>query len=533
MTATTKIHLALTAGLFLFSIIWVAAGLPLSPQGAWEEIYSAEPAWIMALWMVGPGIGLIGLAAACTKRREKPSRLLQAGAPFLLAALSFWSLKSATQLRQAGPASNYFYFTAAIGPGGFVGQAMKADRAGEYLRDFPAIASRHWSEFGGTRVVSNPPGTTLLIYGCRRMLEASPALLRHYASDVAGEEPPSGDDAGESARARLLRALALFVPEVFLLLIALGMLPLWWLAHEFLPASQAPIASVTAALVPSLFVFSFAKDGFQVSIALWFWWSLCRTVKRGSPGFGVLTGLLLFLGLQFSLAFLVVAVVGFASLGLSALTASGQRGDLDDGREEADGRSASATHGAKLRPRRLGTLGAGLVGCCLPALLLWLTVGYEAWSAMLTAFRGHQQYHQNFGQRYGIWVWLNLLQLFLFMGAPAAASWLVAGFRECRGLIGGSGFRNIDPFFWGATGVLLLLNFSGKNLGEVPRLWLFFMPALYLASERVLSGERDRPAWTGILFAVLQLVQVSVFTIRFDPLGASARALTNLYQGLQ
>ena len=533
MTATTKIHLALTAGLFLFSIIWVAAGLPLSPQGAWEEIYSAEPAWIMALWMVGPGIGLIGLAAACTKRREKPSRLLQAGAPFLLAALSFWSLKSATQLRQAGPASNYFYFTAAIGPGGFVGQAMKADRAGEYLRDFPAIASRHWSEFGGTRVVSNPPGTTLLIYGCRRMLEASPALLRHYASDVAGEEPPSGDDAGESARARLLRALALFVPEVFLLLIALGMLPLWWLAHEFLPASQAPIASVTAALVPSLFVFSFAKDGFQVSIALWFWWSLCRTVKRGSPGFGVLTGLLLFLGLQFSLAFLVVAVVGFASLGLSALTASGQRGDLDDGREEADGRSASATHGAKLRPRRLGTLGAGLVGCCLPALLLWLTVGYEAWSAMLTAFRGHQQYHQDFSQKYGIWVWLNLCHLLLFMGAPAAASWLAACFRECRGLIGGSGFRNIDPFFWGATGVLLLLNFSGKNLGEVPRLWLFFMPALYLVSERVLSRERDRPAWTGILFAVIQLVQVSVFTIRFDPLGASARALTNLYQGLQ
>jgi hypothetical protein len=510
-----KPYLAVSAGIFLVSAIWVAAGLPLSPPGTWTEVYAREPTWVMALWLAGPAIALLGLAVVLS--RPDPAaeslRILRLIAPWLLAALSFWTLKNAVYLRQAGHGTNYFYFTGTVGPGAFVGQAMNMESPGDYLRRFPEIASAHWGQMGGTRVISNPPGATLLMYGCRRLLEAFPSLQRLYAGDEAQEPPPTAEAPRNVRRVHLLRALAMFVPDVFFLLIALGMPPLWCLAHALLPKESAPFAAVTAALIPGLCVFSFEKDAVQLAMALWFWWALYRCFEAESGWAAFAAGLVLFVGLQFSLAFVVIAGLGAAV----ALLALYRKGEVSLERRQ-------------VRIVRLaGSFGAGLV---LPAIALWLAVGYEPWKAMLTAWRGHQQYHRELGPSYSVWVWLNLVHLLLFMGAPAAASWLGACWNQIKTGLRERSIRALDPFLLGVTGVLLLLDLSGVNLSEVPRLWLFFMPALYLASERARLRFGSAPAPLAAMAAllVLQIAQASVFTICFDPLGAS-RPLADVFQG--
>lgn len=509
-----KPYRTFSAGLFLVSVLWVLAGLPLSPAGAWAEIRAPEPAWVMGARMVSPLIAFIGLALAvsCLDKAARTARVLRAGAPWLLLLLSFWTLRSAAHLRQEGPVlTNYFYFTGTIGPGAFVGQAMNLENAGAYLRGFPEIGASHWGQQGGTRVISNPPGATMLIYGCRRLLEAWPWLQESYAR-VGGESgPPAPATPPEARRAYLHYALVMFVPDVFFLLIALGMPPLWWLAHALLPEDRAPFAAVTAALVPGLFVFSFTKDAFQVSLALWFWWALYRAVRDQSLAWALGAGLALFLGLQFSLAFVTVAAIGAGA----ALLAQHTRGE-----------AISSLRGRGL-PRLVVAALAGLV---VPALALWVVIGYEPWKALLAAYRGHGQYVREFGQSYRVWVWLNLVHLVLFMGAPAAASWLASLWCQIRTGLRERSFRALDPYFLSVTGLLLLLNLSGKNLSEVPRLWLFFMPALYLTAERVRAGTaRDaEPKWLGAALLTLQVAQLSVFVLCFSPLGAW-RPLTEVF----
>ena len=79
-------------------------------------------------------------------------------------------------------------------------------------------------------------------------------------------------------------------------------------------------------------------------------------------------------------------------------------------------------------------------------------------------------------------------------------------------------------------GIILVLNFTGMNLSEVPRLWMVFMPVLYLASER--AAGIKRPAGVHVALLTMQIIQAAIFTMCFDPLGGSHRAIHGLLEGL-
>lgn len=499
-------------GLTAFSILYVVAELPTGGSGQLTELYADQPGWIMAVWSVAPAVAIIllGLGLSHPAGSSVHDQRFRRWIPWLLVAVSFWSLKSAIHLRVAGSASNDFYFTAATGPGAFTAQAMKIENAGDYLLHFPETGGRHWSEFGGTRVISNPPGVTLLIYGCRRLLEACPGLLEFYTE----EPPPRQDASSEVKRNYLLRGLTQFAADVFLALAALGMAPLWWLAQALLPPEKAPMAATLAVFIPSLYVYSYCKDAFQMSMTLWFWWSVHRAWFGKSAAASLSAGVCLFVGLQFSLSFLVAAVV------VAAVAVAGRfTGE----------RALSPWQPGKLW-LLFAAFAAGFLG---PLALLWATTGYQPLLGLVSAYRGHALYHKDFGQPYSVWIWLNLFHLILFIGGPAAASLLLTAGSQVRSAIQRRSIRGLDPYFLGVSAVFVLLNFSGKNLGEVARLWLFFMPAFILASERARQPKRPIPPAAVALILLLQAVQAAVFTLKFDPLGAR-RALTgNLYQGLQ
>mgnify|MGYP001200164049 FL=1 len=495
-----KMHLLIAGGLTALSLIFVLLRLPTGPAGEWSEHYAPEPAWAMLVWMAGPVVALVGFAVAMStvEVEERQAKRLKLLAPWILVLVSFCFLRSAVHLRQAGTASNYFYFTAAVGPGAFTAQAMNIDDLDEYIGRYSKMAEGHWSEFGGTRIISNPPGAIVLLYGCRRLLEAWPWLKDIYAGWL-DDSPFLGWEREEY----LLRAMTMFVPDVFFFITAFGMVPLWWLAHDLLPKRRVPIATGLAAMIPSLFVFSFAKDSFQMSLALWLWWAIHRSMKSDSSVMAFFSGILLWINLQFSLSFLIVLAVPIFMFAIGWMAAD-----------------------RKFDRQRKILLALGTAGLMAPVLSLW-PLGYETWSVLLTAYRGHGQYVKDFGQSYWIWIWLNLFHLLLFIGGPAAGMLIVASVRTLREAFRSKSLKNIDPYFCGLIVLLLLLNFSGKNLSEIPRLWLFLMPALVVTSFR-LEGEDGLPAGAGAVLLGLQAIQMCVYVLMFDPLD-SHRVLSGTF----
>jgi hypothetical protein len=528
-------HFILSAVLFFISILWVLNAWPLSPAGQWEEIYASEPAWFSVLYIIGPAGAVIALAVANARldRTKKEYQFFRKVMPVALVAICFWAQKSAVNLRMAGAESNYFYFSAPIGPGAFVGQALSigeqpVETGLKYLQTFDTnIGGKHWGEFGGTRIISNPPGATMLFYTCRKVLESIPALQTFYSG-----EPLKPDATPLERRGYLANALAQFGADVCLLLIALGMPPLFWLANELLPEEKAVPTVLGAMFIPSLLVFNFTKDAYQVSLALWFWFAILKAFQRHSNVWAASIGILYFIAIQFSLSFFVVDATG----GVICLLYVWHRNEKP-----------------LIKRQEWRVVVVAVLSCLFCIAFAWLVLGYKTWAALWSAWQGHQQYHREFGAPYGTWVWLNIIHLLLFIGGPAAASIICAGWIQVRrrradqlkadqlgpdrssGSAAASDLTHsslliTDPCFAGLVGFILMLNLTGMNLSEVARLWLFFMPVLYIASERA-AGIR-RPAGVHMALLIMQIIQATIFAICFDPLGGSHRAINGLLEGL-
>jgi len=83
------------------------------------------------------------------------------------------------------------------------------------------------------------------------------------------------------------------------------------------------------------------------------------------------------------------------------------------------------------------------------------------------------------------------------MGLPVAIMLVVRLTSEARGLCAHGRF---DPLAITWLVIVLVLNFSGLNLGEVARLWLFLMPlGAALAAEPVGDAAWGRKAAAGML----------------------------------
>jgi len=86
---------------------------------------------------------------------------------------------------------------------------------------------------------------------------------------------------------------------------------------------------------------------------------------------------------------------------------------------------------------------------------------------------------------------------------------------ESAGVLGEerlSGLRRDVPLL-SFVALLLVLNFSGKNLGEVARLWMFLMPFAVLGAGKVLENVEIRMV---AAMAGAQAVQVVAFKLALD-----------------
>lgn len=407
----------------VFDLLLAAAGVALFAGGAamgqWRLSRGGrETLWVAALV---PASVLVQLAAL-------------GGAPFGY-GLTKWSLA----LHSPGSSG---YFT--------VARRQIADLPG-FLAAYPAwIATQDALHIG-----THPPGLFVTAHAARRLMEAQPGLARaivdHLPRSVADgfREIARFDPLSISDRAALAATGALT-----LLACALTVLPLYALARTHFGPPEAWAAACLWPLVPSAILFGPAADTAFPLLSTTALALAAHATGSGrwsrSLGLPIVAGMVLAVGMTFTLAFLPVGLV----VGLVLL----------------------ADRAAPWRRRIAAFLATG-VGFLGATLAWWLATSANPLVVWWWNQANHQRFYEEYTRSYLAWVLANPLETAVAIGLPASFWALVSLARP----------RSLPRSSVATLLVLVVLNFSGRNLSEVARLWMLFFPPLLLLAAQGLS----------------------------------------------
>jgi hypothetical protein len=251
-------------------------------------------------------------------------------------------------------------------------------------------------------------------------------------------------------------------------------LPLFALARTILPARGAWMAAALWPVAPAVVLFHPTADTAYPLLATTAL-ALASWSVRGGVAWAVLTGLVLGVGTQFSLVFLPIGLVVALLFGLLP--------------------------GFAWRPRliRLLAVSAGFLAVTLGLWALSRANPFVIWS--WNARHHARFYHEYHRSRVG-WALVNPVETAIAIGLPTAV-WAGLGLSRRGPMVA-----------WATLAVLAFLTLSGRNLGEVPRLWMAFFPALLVAAgaglERFDAGPRTLAATVGLAGLQLLALQATI-----------------------
>ena len=169
--------------------------------------------------------------------------------------------------------------------------------------------------------------------------------------------------------------------------------------------------------------------------------------------------------------------------------------------------------------RRCALALATAIGTFVAAsVVMFLAFRYDTFGVLWAVYEQNDAFNAHTGRSYGKWLLWNPILFTLFSGGPVIALAVVGAVRDVVRMARGE--RRFVPFaacFWI---VWTLLWLSGKNLGEVERLWVFLMPIAAIvgvASLRVTADSARRLFW----LLPIQAVHVIVYRSCFDVYGAA------------
>lgn len=152
----------------------------------------------------------------------------------------------------------------------------------------------------------------------------------------------------------------------------------------------------------------------------------------------------------------------------------------------------------------------------LVPLLLRIFWGYNLWAVFLTSNHLRDVLYYN-SRSYSASLWANLLEFFVFCGAPWFLLWLWQSWNSAhRWKNARSQFASLQGTLeisllaaWVIT--LLLLDLSGRTRGETARMWMFLTPPLLVGAGVMMFRvwRVSRPTATLLFF--LQWLQLIVF----------------------
>jgi methylthioxylose transferase len=337
---------------------------------------------------------------------------------------------------------------------------------GRFLAEYPEWIRRQDALHVGT----HPPGLFLVEFALLDALGTRPAVSRWVVAQLPGTVAAAFraidtyDPLPMADRAALGLTAALTV-----LACAATVVPLYALARVRLSAPAAWSAAVLWPLVPSAVLFQPLPDTAYPLLSVTALALVAHAAASG-PIIGSLqaaaAGIVLAVGMQFTLAFLAVGLV------VAILLATA----------------------ADLPPRhRAGLLlatGAGFLG---PTLAFWLATGADPFVIWWWNQRNHARFYVEYHRTYALWLLVNPIELALALGIPATV-WAIVGFASVR---------SVPRVSWATLAVLVVLTLSGRSLSEVARLWLPLMPPLLAAAGHGLAQLGAGPATLAVAVAML------------------------------
>lgn len=501
--ATRDVLLLAAATLLTFLICYLVAA------DIWQVGVEGEWTWNVFERPAGPIEGSTGIVLAtllaialalclrtglATPRAEWPSTLL-----ILLLALGF-----ITQLDDAGPfgPAQPVLVTAPGWQGGYYGEAVRVEEMGAYLANYADMIERlRVDDIHRGHIANHPPGPVLFHWLVNRFLDANPFLAKEWlgvgepqlqllhgqTQRLVGARVSHGEFAGIWAGGFLLRCLYwLTLPAIYLI------------ARRLYDARTALIATALAALIPSLNIFAPYVDQALPFFAAWAFLLWHESVRRKSWAWAAGGGALLALGLMWSLALLLgVALIGFGTLLIFWKEWRGSPSPIN-----WRGWAAVAAGGV-----------LGFVFVCLLPKLIFDYDTVRVWKICLSQ---HAGFAVLFKRSHLPWLLFNPIEFLVFSGVPLSFFFLWESATTARTWWRRRTESALPLSPWALILVLAVVNVSGKNLGEVARLWMFLMPFAALGAARALQRLDRGRGWPAAWIAGLMAVQTLTFRLVLD-----------------
>jgi hypothetical protein len=394
-----------------------------------------------------------------------------------------------------------------------------------------------WSlRYGPFHLATHPPGLVLLHYGAIRLCQQSPALTDALlAWQPAGVRDGFRIVASGSPLPRSDQASIWLVALLTQFASAVSVVPVYFLARRVSAAVPAWSVAALWPLVPAVVLFMPKSDVLYPlfaasSVAL----ALAGRSAAGRFGFCAAAGLVLCTGMFFTFA--LVAIVPLVVLTVLSRGAGLQPAHVSKGTGWQAGDQFSGGDNVAVTPRvmSLGTLAEHLgpaarrlvalaLGVIVPVAGLWLATGHNLPATWLRCYRIHASFYDRVPRSYWPWVGFNLGEFLVALGLPLAVAAIVGTVHlirrnsqsapaEISGTPDESGPTSLAAgtalgLTWWLT--VIALDASGKNLGEVARLWIFLMPFAAIPAAKAMERSAQH-AWTAAALAALLAIQTIV-----------------------
>lgn len=376
--------------------------------------------------------------------------------------------------------------------------AFRVEDPVSYCRDY-LETMRH----AGYHLATHPPGMVLLHWAF-----VAPARDNEIARDLATRFAESVGGMALAELGRFARrypgaaqlpdgavpaaAVAAVAPSVFG---ALSLVPLFLLVRRLTGTLRALWAVVLFATAPSLLLLGQCADQWVLFICMVLVWLTVEGITRDHWVWFAAAGMVAGLGAAITFGLLT----GCITVGVLAVALSPNR----------------------LTVRRLAVqavaFAAGFAGA-------WAAV-YAALGVNLVAvfdqgLTAHARATLGPQRTYAVWVWLNFVELALFVGLPVAA--LVTSVASARFRLWRPGRPMGPALALAAAGLSAMVVPTALGLvrGEVGRIWLFLMPLLVagaLPAPDPGQPAKEAPPWLATT-ASLQLAQVLLMAATMLPM---------------
>ncbi|WP_435006739.1 hypothetical protein P12x_004231 [Tundrisphaera lichenicola] len=432
----------------VFSVGIIRGSFPLGFPGEWEwQRISARPSvfsTILALSVLVGYAAFVALGMRSLIARKGTRREIG-----WILGLAMASVGVQAMVQEGAPEgyglSKWIFALHAPGSSGYFTVAKSEMEAPKrFLADYPEWIARQDALHVGT----HPPGLFLTSRAILGVMESNPGLARV----VSAASPPSVSMAiqalrGTKGMSRADGASLTLTGALTLLACASTVLPLYGLARSSMSAPASWAAASFWPLVPSAILFQPTADtAFPLlsttALAMAAWAG--RMDGPRQFGLALISGIVMAVGMEFTLAFLPIGLV-VAMLYLTS------------GKSGRD---------------RIGLLGATGVGFLGATLLGWAASSANPFVIWWWNQRNHARFYDEYPRTYYLWILANPIELAVGLGLPITIWVLVGLFGSWRSI----------RVSWAALIVLVILTISGRNLSEVARLWLPLMPGLLIAA---------------------------------------------------